>query len=84
MIARMACGSCHEIPGVSGADGRVGPSLAGLGHRQMIAGVLPNSRSNLEHYLRHPQRVVPGNYMPDQHLTEQQAADAAAYLLRLN
>ncbi len=49
----------------------------------MIAGVLPNSRINLEHYLLNPRKVVPGNYMPDQHLTRRQAGDVAGYLLRL-
>ncbi len=83
VISRKACGSCHIIPGITGADGQVGPSLAGLGERHIIAGMLPNSRPNLEYYLLHPQEVVKGNYMPDQGLTARQARDAAAYLLEL-
>ena len=30
LVARIGCGSCHQIPGVSGADGRVGPPLTGI------------------------------------------------------
>ena len=25
LITRLGCGSCHEIPGIKGADGLVGP-----------------------------------------------------------
>ncbi len=83
VIARKACGSCHEIPGISGADGAVGPSLANFGLRKLVAGRLANSRDNLQYYLLHPDEVVPGNYMPDQHLTAREARNVAAYLLSL-
>ena len=33
LIAKYQCGLCHVIPGVEGAVGQVGPSLAGLGER---------------------------------------------------
>lgn len=49
----------------------------------MIAGALPNTRSNLVAFLRSPQSVVPGGAMPDMGLTRRQARDAAAYLLTL-
>ena len=80
LIARMACGSCHVIPGIAGADGRVGPSLAGFSRQRMIAGALSNDAANLARYLKAPTAVVPGNTMPDQRLTDAQARDIAAYL----
>jgi mono/diheme cytochrome c family protein len=33
LIAQFQCGVCHVIPGVEGAQGQVGPSLAGLSDR---------------------------------------------------
>lgn len=83
VIARKACGSCHEIPGIEEADGMVGPSLAHFASRQMIAGTLANSPANLALYLKAPQTVVKGNIMPDQGLTDEQVRDAAAYLYTL-
>lgn len=82
-ITRDACGSCHEIPGIEEADGRVGPSLQHFASRQMIAGRLANTPANLERWLKSPQSVKPGGAMPDQNLTDQQVRDAAAYLEQL-
>ena len=82
-ITRNACGSCHEIPGIEEANGRVGPSLRHFAGRQMIAGTLANSPANLKKWLRSPQSVAPGNAMPDQGITDQQASNIAAYLYRL-
>lgn len=83
VLTQMACGSCHVIPGLPQADGKVGPSLAGFGRQQVIAGMLPNTAANLQRYLLNPQAFVPGNVMPAEHMTQQQARDAAAYLLAL-
>jgi len=80
LVGRFSCGACHEIAGVEGAIGEVGPPLSTFGDRTMIAGVLPNTPENLVRWLRHPQAVVPGNAMPDVGLTEVQARDVAAYL----
>ena len=83
-VTRMACGSCHAIPGAEEADGLVGPPLTGFAKRQMIAGILANSPANLERYLRAPDRVVPGNVMPNQHLSDRQVRDITAYLFTLD
>lgn len=80
LIGRSSCGACHEMPGIEGANGQVGPPLATFAHRTMIAGVLPNTPANLVYWLRHPQAVVPGNAMPDVGLSDAQARDIAAYL----
>jgi cytochrome c1 len=79
-IDRAACGSCHVIPGIAGAKSLAGPPLTAFGDRKYIAGVLPNTPENLAHWIAHPQRLVPGNAMPDMGLSNPQARDIAAYL----
>lgn len=79
-ISRYNCGACHRIPGVAGAVGETGPALNGIGVHAEIAGVLANDPANLMRWLRHPQQVLPGNGMPEQGVTEQDARDMAAYL----
>jgi cytochrome c len=80
LVGRYSCGSCHEIAGIEGANGQVGPPLSSFSRRTMIAGMLPNTPKNLVHWLRSPQAVVAGNAMPDVGLTDAQARDVAAYL----
>ena len=80
VIARQACGSCHIIPGIDGADGMAGPSLAHFSQHSTVGGVLANTPDDLVAWLRHPQTYVPGNAMPDIGLTEPQARDVAAFL----
>jgi cytochrome c len=80
LIAGYGCGSCHSIPGVPGANSMAGPPLKCFYQRSYIAGHLPNTRDNLILWVRHPQQVEPGTAMPDLGVTEDEAADIAAYL----
>ncbi|MFO1061774.1 MAG: cytochrome c oxidase assembly protein [Dongiaceae bacterium] len=82
-IAEVGCGSCHTIPGITGADAVVGPPLTRMGRRIYVAGLLRNTPDNLVAWLMDPQRIVPGNVMPNMHLQEAQARDIAAYLYTL-
>jgi cytochrome c len=82
-IGRQACGSCHVIPGIEGADGRVGPPLAHFASQQTIAGTLPNSPGNLKRFLKAPRAVVRNGTMPDLGLSDDQVRDIAAYLYEL-
>lgn len=77
------CAGCHAIPGVRGADSRVGPPLAGFGRRRFIAGRVPNEPEELVRWIRHPQGIKPGTAMPDLGVTDQHARDIAAYLYTL-
>jgi cytochrome c1 len=79
-IAAYGCGSCHTISGISGANAHVGPSLSDFAERRYIAGRLPNTAPNLVEWIRHPQRVDPGNVMPYLGVSESDARDIAAYL----
>ena len=83
LIARIGCGGCHAIPGVPGANGRVGPPLDKVGRQAVIAGVLPNIPDDMVRWIRTPQSVVPGNAMPNMEIDDHDARDVAAYLYTL-
>jgi cytochrome c2 len=82
-IQRYGCGACHTIPGVAGARGAVGPPLAGLGSRAIIAGRVGNTPEHLVRWIEFPQAIEPGTAMPDLGVTEADARDIAAYLYTL-
>ncbi len=82
-VAAIGCGACHTIPGVNGANGLVGPPLNRIGRRLYIAGLLRNTPENLEAWLQDPQKIVPGNVMPNMGISKEQARDIAAYLYTL-
>jgi cytochrome c len=74
------CGSCHTIPGVAGANGKVGPDLKEAGLHSFIAGRLENTPENMILWIQKPQEISPGNGMPDTGVTANMARDMAAYL----
>ena len=82
-IRRYGCGSCHDIPGVSGASGIVGPPLGKIAQRVYIAGVLPNEPDNMIRWLENPLRVDPLTAMPYMGVTARDARDITAYLYTL-
>jgi cytochrome c2 len=83
LIAAYGCGTCHTIPGVPGARARVGPPLWGIADRAYIAGVLPNTESDMIRWLRNPPAVDPRTLMPNMGVSEQDARHIAAYLYAL-
>ncbi len=83
LIQYYGCSACHTVPGVAQASGTVGPPLTQFGQRAYIAGILYNNPDNLMLWLRDPQRVVPGNAMPNTGVTARDARDIAAYLYTL-
>ncbi|MET0320995.1 MAG: c-type cytochrome [Duganella sp.] len=80
-LTQYACHACHMVPGVTGSETAVGPSLDGIGKRKFIANDLPNTPDNLARFIRAPQAVDPHGAMPDMGVTESDARDMAAYLL---
>ena len=83
LLRQFGCGSCHEIPNVATARGKVGPPLAGIAHRVYVAGVLPNTPENMASFIRHPEKHAPRTAMPDLGVTEAHARDMVAYLYTL-
>jgi cytochrome c oxidase subunit 2 len=92
LFAQKGCTNCHTIDGYR-ADVRVGtpdfPNLTNFGLRTTLAaGVVDNTQENLERWLRDPQEIKPGNYMPRLWRTSDENADeeiaaVARYLLSL-
>jgi len=79
-LTQYACNACHLIPGVTGADVHVGPPLAGIAGRGLIAGKLTNTPEAMVRWIRHPQEIAPETAMPDMSVRESHARDIAAYL----
>ncbi|HYG86848.1 MAG TPA: c-type cytochrome [Azospirillum sp.] len=82
-IKARGCGGCHEIPGVRGANGTVGPPLKGVAKRGYIAGVLPNSGDNMVQWILDPPGVDAKTAMPKIVDDEQEARHIAAFLYTL-
>ena len=82
-INRYGCVACHQIPGVSGAQGLVGPPLDGVARRSYIGGVLSNTPENMIRWIQNPQAVDQKTAMPNLGVTEAEARDVAAYLYTL-
>lgn len=91
LFAQKGCIGCHTVEGY--ADFQIGspdyPNLTNFGLRKTVgAGVLENNRENLARWIRDPQAVKPGNYMPtlwqaDDPNAEKESDAIAAYLLSL-
>lgn len=77
------CGSCHTIPGLTGARGLVGPPLGDVASRMYIAGVLPNEPDNVVRWIMNPPSVDSKTAMPYLGVTERDARDMAEYLYEL-
>lgn len=83
LITQYQCGSCHAIPGVAAARGRLGPSLQAFGKRSYIAGRVPNSPDALAQWLVAPASLVPDTPMPSMGVSPEEARHMAAYLGQL-
>jgi len=79
-LTQYACNGCHVIPGVTGAAVHVGPPLAGMAGRGLIAGRLANTPDHLAAWIRDPQAVDPETAMPNMQVDARDARDIAAYL----
>ena len=82
-MSRYGCGTCHQIPGVPGARGLVGPPLSDFGQRSLIAGQLPNRPAVLIDWILNPPALVPDTGMPEIGVAPADAKDMAAYLYTL-
>jgi cytochrome c2 len=83
LVRSYGCGTCHSIPGVTGATGLVGPPLGGIASRAYIGGVLPNAPDNMLRWLHDPRAVDPLTAMPNVGVTSSDARHIAAYLYTL-
>ncbi len=81
-IIRHGCFSCHAIPGIRRANGRVGPKLHEIREQMYVGGVLANFPENMVKWIMNPQRYSPETAMPDLDVPEQDARDITAYLFK--
>jgi cytochrome c len=82
-LREYGCIACHEIRGVPGANGRVGPSLSSLRDRTYIAGALPNDPETLILWIMNPTAYRNPTAMPELGVTEADARDIVTYLYSL-
>lgn len=80
LFQTLTCINCHSIRGISVAASAA-PDLTHLVARQILgAGVLSNTETNLFRWLKNPQAIKPGCYMPNLKLTEAQVGAMTSYL----
>jgi cytochrome c1 len=82
LMRTYGCAGCHEIRGIRGPGGRIGPPLTNVGERVYLAGMLANTPDNLVRWIANPKAVNPQTAMPVTGISEREARDVAAYLLR--
>jgi cytochrome c len=80
IFRKFGCAGCHTIPGIPGADGQVGGSLAGLSKRVYVGGVLTNTPDHLVQWIVSPETFSPRTAMPTTGISDAEARDLAAYL----
>lgn len=80
LFRKFGCAGCHTIPGVPGADGKVGSALTDMRQRVYVAGVLNNTPENLASWIVSPPTFSPRTAMPVTGISERQARDLVAYL----
>jgi mono/diheme cytochrome c family protein len=83
-LAQYACSACHTIPGIPGSHPQVGPPLAGIGRRTVIAGKLANTPENMVVWITRTHEIDPKSAMPSLEVSQEDARDMAAYLSALD
>jgi cytochrome c len=82
-IERYGCNACHNIPGIPGPKGMVGPPLDHMASRSLIAGKLPNKPDTMISWLQDPPKYDPQAAMPNLGVTPADSRDISAYLYTL-
>jgi cytochrome c oxidase subunit 2 len=79
-----SCVNCHTIRGTE-ANGKFGPDLTHLMSRDTLgSGAALNTPEKLRAWVRNPQNLKQGCYMPDMQLTDEEMDQLVRYLLTLN
>ncbi|MFQ3545878.1 cytochrome c oxidase subunit II [Halobacillus rhizosphaerae] len=74
------CMSCHAI---GNAAAGVGPNLTNYGNRTKIAGILEPTKENLVDWITNNNEIKPGNKMPMNLVSKEEAGKIADYLLQM-
>lgn len=79
-----SCVNCHTVRGTE-ANGKFGPDLTHLMSRETLgSGAALNTPEKLRAWVRNPQNLKQGCYMPDMQLTDDEMDQLVRYLLTLN
>jgi cytochrome c oxidase subunit 2 len=78
-----SCVGCHTIRGTE-ATATDGPDLTHLMNRDIIGGFFPNTRENLEQFVRDPHALKRGVFMPPVDLDDDEFEDLIDYLVTLD
>jgi len=79
-----SCVNCHTIKGTE-AHGKFGPDLTHLMSRETLgSGAALNAPDTLRKWVRNPQRLKEGCYMPDMQITDEEVDQIVRYLRTLN
>jgi cytochrome c oxidase subunit 2 len=80
----MNCINCHAVGGVEGATARVAPDLTHIAsRRQLGAGIMDNTPENLRRWMKDPQEVKPGIFMPNYNFSDEQLDQLGAFFQTL-
>ncbi|HEY8133509.1 MAG TPA: c-type cytochrome [Thermoanaerobaculia bacterium] len=82
-IERYGCTACHNIPGIPGPKGMVGPPLDHMASRANVVGKLPNNPQMMIKWLQNPPAYDPQGSMPNLGVTPGDSSDITAYLYTL-
>jgi cytochrome c1 len=83
LIIQFGCAGCHQIPGIRGPAGKIGPPLANVGSRIYLGGRVVNTPKTLVDWIADPHQLDPASAMPTTGISREEARDVAAYLLAL-
>jgi cytochrome c2 len=84
LITQYGCNVCHVTPGLTGPQGIMGPSLAGLASRPMLSNnTFANTPANVAQFIQTPASMNPASAMPPLGIGPVDAQDIAAYLATL-
>ncbi len=80
-IFNKSCLGCHAV---AGKGGKMGPNLTNFADRERVAGILAHTPENVAEWLKDPQKVKPGNNMPNLNLDDAQTKALVDYLQTLS
>lgn len=80
-IFNKSCLGCHAV---AGKGGKMGPNLTNFADRERVAGILAHTPENVAEWLKDPQKVKPGNNMPNLNLDDTQVKALVDYLSTLS
>jgi cytochrome c2 len=83
-IVVYGCAGCHTVPGITRANGLVGPSLESVGRRVYVGGMLRNTPDNLTRWIVNPREINPQTAMPITGISPDEARDVVAYFYSMN